>query len=198
MICCAQDTNAPFGAWCGFLLKTKTSDDWAISTIVQYRDWNVGENIQTFLVGVEINHALTKNVILGSSFGYLSSGELSDLFIERKAEYRWSQSGIYRYEYGGILFSNRFRVEERLFEDSNIHFRYRWKSSVSFEFAENVMMDISNEYFVAGGLEFDQNRAMIGMNFYTAPDEILQVGTMFQHHRNYDKNLAIITYVKIF
>ena len=193
------------GAWYMYFYNTTFKESpWGIQGDVQYRNWNLGGNLEQLLIRSGVTYKpKNTNIKFTVGYGNINSGSFDSDEITSK-ESRIYQEALYPVKFGNRIYTNhRFRYEQRFTESSNIRTRYRYNFFINIPLnnksldKNTVYISLYNELFINGQKNigngnsveiFDRNR------FYTAIGYIIntklktQLGIMKQSTNNWSKN----------
>ena len=124
----AQINEDKLGAWymCFFNTTFKKSS-WGVQGDIQYRNWNIGGDLEQLLLRGGITYKPKKaDIKLTLGYGNVTSGSYgSD--NSTSSESRIYQEALFPVQFGNRFFtSHRFRYEQRFVENQDFRTRYRY------------------------------------------------------------------------
>ena len=124
----AQETNDQIGAWYMYFYNTTFKESsWGIQGDLQYRNWNLGGDLEQLLIrsGVTFQPKKTQ-VKFTLGYGNVTTGIIGTS-NETSGEHRIYQEALYPVKFGNRIYTNhRFRYEQRFVENQNLRTRYRY------------------------------------------------------------------------
>ncbi|MCG8310809.1 MAG: DUF2490 domain-containing protein [Cytophagales bacterium] len=199
----SQDSN--LGNWLLYFGNMKINNDWNWHNEVQYRSYNVIDDLEQLLIRTGIGYNLTENnnnALLG--YGYiLSQNYLEDSDDKVNVnEHRIFQQFITRQNIGTIAVQHRYRFEQRFIEsDFRLRFRYFLSLNIPLnnkEIIDNtVYLSAYNEIFLnTTGDIFDRDRLYCGAGYCLSKAVRFEVGYMNQFMPNTNRDqINIVSFV---
>ncbi|MDT0687706.1 DUF2490 domain-containing protein [Autumnicola psychrophila] len=193
----AQVDGDKTGAWYMYFWNTTFGDSqWGIQGDVQYRNWNLGGDLEQLLIRGGLTYA-PENADVKFTLGYgnITSGEFGDS-NETSGESRIYQEAMLPHQVGSRLYlAHRFRYEQRWVENQDFRTRYRYNIFLNVPLNQNnlsknaIYLALYNEIFINGEREigdgrnvelFDRNRFYSALGYAIKDNLRLQAGYMTQ------------------
>ena len=180
--------TSKIGDWIGFTGNKKFENRWNWHHEIQYRNYNLLGDLEQILVrtGLGYNLADNHNLLLGYAFT-LSENYHQDQTKAQVFEQRIFQQYSNNLSIGKIFLSNRYRIEERWFEEKfNLRLRYHISANLPLNNskleAKTFYLGLWNEIFVNAkmGNHFDRNRTYIGLGYMISNGLKIDFGYMNQ------------------
>ena len=182
----AQDSN--LGAWYMYFGSQPLGKGFNWHNEVQYRNYNLGGDLEQLLLRTGIGYNLTENnnnLLLG--YGYIHSRpytESGEKFTT--TEHRIFQQFITRQQFGRFHIQHRYRLEERMLkEDFRMRFRYFLNAVIPF--TEKQMnpggwyFGLYNEIFLhLDAPAYDRNRVFGALGYVAGKNLRFELGYMHQ------------------
>ncbi len=199
-----DDFENELGAWYMLFWNTDFGDSkWGAQGDVQFRNWNLGGDLEQLLLRGGITYKPAPEVKLTLGYGNITSGEFGES-TETINESRIYQEALLPQKVGGrFYFTHRFRYEQRWTTAENIRTRYRYNLFLNIplnqkELSEGaIYLALYNELFVngqkniGGGLSvehFDRNRFYSAIGYQVNSNLKFQLGVMQQTTNAWSKN----------
>jgi len=200
----AQVDESQTGAWYMYFYNFSFDDSrWGIQGDIQYRDWEImGDPEQLLLRSGVTYRPENTNLLLTIGYANITSGQFGDS-TANTVERRAYQEALLPWTVGErLLFTHRFRYEQRWVENQDFRTRYRYNLFLNIPL-NNTTLDVGtvyvalyNELFINGQRNigrgrrvdwFDRNRAYMGLGYVVNPRSRIQVGWMNQATVGTDK-----------
>ena len=201
----AQETNDELGAWYMYFYNTTLKDSpWGIQGDLQYRNWNLGGDLEQLLIRSGITYQ-PKNTQIKFTLGYgnITTGVIGSS-DKTSGEHRIYQEALYPVKFGNRIYTNhRFRYEQRFVENQNLRSRYRYNLFINVPLNKKTLekkaiyLALYNEIFINGqraignnnSVEiFDRNRAYAAIGYVIKNGIRVQLGIMNQTTDSQGKN----------
>ena len=201
----AQETNDELGAWYMYFYNTTFKDSpWGIQGDLQYRNWNLGGDLEQLLIRSGITYQ-PKNTQIKFTLGYgnITTGVIGSS-DKTSGEHRIYQEALYPVKFGNRIYTNhRFRYEQRFVENQNLRSRYRYNLFINVPLNKKTLekkaiyLALYNEIFINGqraignnnSVEiFDRNRAYAAIGYVIKNGIRVQLGIMNQTTDSQGKN----------
>ena len=201
----AQETNDELGAWYMYFYNTTFKDSpWGIQGDLQYRNWNLGGDLEQLLIRSGITYQ-PKNTQIKFTLGYgnITTGVIGSSDAT-SGEHRIYQEALYPVKFGNRIYTNhRFRYEQRFVENQDLRSRYRYNLFINVPINKKTLekkaiyLALYNEIFINGqraignnnSVEiFDRNRAYAAIGYIIKNGIRVQLGIMSQTTDNQGKN----------
>lgn len=201
----AQEKNDELGAWYMYFYNTTFKDSpWGIQSDLQYRNWNLGGDLEQLLIRTGTTYQ-PKNTQIKFTLGYgnITTGVIGSSDAT-SGEHRIYQEALYPVKFGSRIYTNhRFRYEQRFIENQDLRSRYRYNLFINVPLnkktleKKTIYLALYNEIFVNGqraignnnSVEiFDRNRAYAAIGYIIKNGIRVQLGIMSQTTDNQDKN----------
>lgn len=201
----AQETNDQLGAWYMYFFNTTFKDSpWGIQGDIQYRNWNIGGDLEQLLIRSGITYK-PENTQVKFTLGYgnITSGSIGTS-NSISGEHRIYQEALYPVKFGNRIYTNhRFRYEQRFVEKQDLMTRYRYNLFINVVLNKKTLekkaiyLALYNEIFINGqrgigndnSVEiFDRNRAYGAIGYVIKNGLRVQLGVMNQTTDKQGKN----------
>ena len=201
----AQETNDELGAWYMYFYNTTFKDSpWGIQGDLQYRNWNLGGDLEQLLIRSGITYQ-PKNTQIKFTLGYgnITTGVIGSS-DKTSGEHRIYQEALYPVKFGNRIYTNhRFRYEQRFVEKQDLRSRYRYNLFINVPLNKKTLekkaiyLALYNEIFINGqraignnnSVEiFDRNRAYAAIGYVIKNGIRVQLGIMNQTTDSQGKN----------
>jgi hypothetical protein len=201
----AQVNEDKLGAWYMYFFNTTFKESqWGVQGDVQYRNWNLGGDLEQLLLRGGLTFKPKKaDIKFTLGYGHITTGAYgSD--NSTVSESRMYQEALFPVKFGKRVYSNhRFRYEQRFVENQDFRTRYRYNLFVNVALNKEVMdkntvyLALYNELFINGQRDignkrtveiFDRNRFYIAMGYIIKKGLKIQLGVMNQTTDNWSKN----------
>lgn len=201
----AQLDDNKLGAWYMYFFDTTFKEGpWGVQGDVQYRNWNVGGDLEQLLLRGGLTYK-PKNFNGKFTFGYghITTGEFGD-GNDTTSESRIYQELLLPHKLGGRFFAkHRFRYEQRFVEDQDFRTRYRYNLFLNIPLnnkeiiEKTIYLALYNELFINGQRDigdgkqvevFDRNRFYVAFGYALKKKLKVQLGMMRQSTNSWDKN----------
>ena len=185
------------GAWYMYFYSHRFGDSqWGIQGDAQYRNWNLGGDLEQLLLRSGVTFTPTDaGITFTLGYANVTSGAYGDSDAT-SSESRVYQEALFPQRIGGrFLLTHRLRYEQRWVEGQDFRTRYRYNLFVNVplnatELAKGtVYVALYNELFINGQLDigdgrrvqyFDRNRLYLGMGYGITDRLRTQLGWMRQ------------------
>ena len=201
----AQETYGELGAWYMYFYNTTLKDSpWGIQGDLQYRNWNLGGDLEQLLIRSGITYQ-PKNTQIKFTLGYgnITTGEIGSS-DETSGEHRVYQEALYPVKFGNRIYTNHcFRYEQRFVENQDLRSRYRYNLFINVPLnkmtleKKAIYLALYNEIFINGQRDignnnsveiFDRNRAYAALGYVIKNGLRVQLGIMNQTTDSQGKN----------
>jgi|TARA_B110000967_G_C18736812_1_gene485527 hypothetical protein len=166
----------------------KLNEKFNIHNEVQYRNYNAVGDLEQLLLRTGLGYNLTpnnNNLLLG--YGFIRSENYQNLDTKLVLnEHRIYQQFITKQSFGRVIFSHRYRLEERFVaDDFKMRFRYFLATNVALNHKllvpNTIYLSAYNEIFInAKNQLFDRNRIYGGLGYKVSNNLKLEIGYMNQ------------------
>ena len=166
----------------------KLNEKFNIHNEVQYRNYNAVGDLEQLLLRTGLGYNLTpnnNNLLLG--YGFIRSENYQNLDTKLVLnEHRIYQQFITKQSFGQVIFSHRYRLEERFVaDDFKMRFRYFLATNVALNHKllvpNTIYLSAYNEIFInAKNQLFDRNRIYGGLGYKVSNNLKLEIGYMNQ------------------
>ncbi|RYZ00489.1 MAG: DUF2490 domain-containing protein [Chitinophagaceae bacterium] len=178
------------GTWYQYFGSQKISKRWNWHNEVQYRNYNIFGDLEQLLLRTGFGYNLSENNNnLLAGYGYI----LSEPYVAgtgektRTTEHRFFEQFITRQRFGRVYLQHRYRAEQRLIEDQDLRWRFRYFLSANVALSKKELskgalyLSAYNEIFVNGSRPaFDRNRVYGALGYCFSPELRLELGYMSQ------------------
>jgi len=201
----AQEKNDQLGAWYMYFYNTTFKESpWGIQGDLQYRNWNMGGDLEQLLIRSGITYQPKKAQIKFTlGYGNITTGMIGSSNVT-SGEHRIYQEALYPVKFGNRIYTNhRFRYEQRFVEGQDLRTRYRYNLFINVPLNKKTLekkaiyIALYNEIFINGQREigennsveiFDRNRAYAAIGYVIKNGLSVQLGIMNQTTDNQSKN----------
>ena len=201
----AQEKNDQLGAWYMYFYNTTFKESpWGIQGDLQYRNWNLGGDLEQLLIRSGITYQPKKAQIKFTlGYGNITTGMIGSSNVT-SGEHRIYQEALYPVKFGNRIYTNhRFRYEQRFVEGQDLRTRYRYNLFINVPLNKKTLekkaiyIALYNEIFINGQREigennsveiFDRNRAYAAIGYVIKNGLNVQLGIMNQTTDNQSKN----------
>ena len=201
----AQEKNDQLGAWYMYFYNTTFKESpWGIQGDLQYRNWNLGGDLEQLLIRSGITYQPKKAQIKFTlGYGNITTGIIGSSNVT-SGEHRIYQEALYPVKFGNRIYTNhRFRYEQRFVEGQDLRTRYRYNLFINVPLNKKTLekkaiyIALYNEIFINGQREigennsveiFDRNRAYAAIGYVIKNGLSVQLGIMNQTTDNQGKN----------
>ena len=180
--------GSDFGNWMIYFGNNKLDEKFNIHNEVQYRNYNAVGDLEQLLLRTGLGYNLTpdnNNLLLG--YGFIRSENYQNLDTKLVLnEHRIYQQFITKQSFGRVIFSHRYRLEERFVADNfKMRFRYFLATNVALNHKllvpNTIYLSAYNEIFInAKNQLFDRNRIYGGLGYKVSNNLKLEIGYMNQ------------------
>lgn len=201
----SQFNEEKIGAWYMYFFDTTFKESkWGLQGDVQYRNWNIGGDLEQLLIRGGLTYKPeTAKIKFTLGYGNITTGAFGESSAT-SSESRIYQEALFPVQFGNRFYTNhRFRFEQRFVENQDFRSRYRYNLFLNIPLNKAIMdektiyLALYNEVFINGQRNignnnsveiFDRNR------FYTAIGYILnsgikiQLGILNQTTNSWNKN----------
>ena len=201
----AQIDEDQLGAWYMYFYNTSFGEGpWGIQGDLQYRNWNLGGDLEQLLVRSGITYS-PKQASIKFTLGYgnITTGGFGDNNTSTVSESRIYQEALFPVKFGNRFYTNhRFRYEQRFVESQDFRTRYRYNLFLNIPLNDTKFLQgtlylaLYNELFINGEREIDADRSVEIFDrnrFYSALGYVIkkglnaQMGIMAQTTNNWSK-----------
>ena len=201
----AQEKNDQLGAWYMYFYNTTFKESpWGIQGDLQYRNWNLGGDLEQLLIRSGITYQPKKAQIKFTlGYGNITTGMIGSSNVT-SGEHRIYQEALYPVKFGNRIYTNhRFRYEQRFVEGQDLRTRYRYNLFINVPLNKKTLekkamyIALYNEIFINGQRKigennsveiFDRNRAYAAIGYVIKNGLNVQFGIMNQTTDNQSKN----------
>jgi hypothetical protein len=201
----AQIDEDQLGAWYMYFYNTSFGEGpWGIQGDLQYRNWNLGGDLEQLLVRSGITYS-PKQASIKFTLGYgnITTGGFGCNNTSTVSESRIYQEALFPVKFGNRFYTNhRFRYEQRFVESQDFRTRYRYNLFLNIPLNDTKFLQgtlylaLYNELFINGEREIDADRSVEIFDrnrFYSALGYVIkkglnaQMGMMAQTTNNWSK-----------
>ncbi len=201
----AQIDEDQLGAWYMYFYNTSFGEGpWGIQGDLQYRNWNLGGDLEQLLVRSGITYS-PKQASIKFTLGYgnITTGGFGYNNTSTVSESRIYQEALFPVKFGNRFYTNhRFRYEQRFVESQDFRTRYRYNLFLNIPLNDTKFLQgtlylaLYNELFINGEREIDADRSVEIFDrnrFYSALGYVIkkglnaQMGMMAQTTNNWSK-----------
>ena len=193
----SQIDDDKMGAWYMYFFNTTFNDGpWGVQGDVQYRNWNLGGDLEQLLLRGGLTYqGKDSNIKFTLGYGNITTGVYGDS-KDTSSESRIYQEALYPVKFGKRFYTNhRFRYEQRFVEGQDFRTRYRYNLFLNIPLNNDAItpktyyIALYNELFINGQRDigdnrsvafFDRNRFYSGIGYVIKPGYKVQLGVMKQ------------------
>ncbi len=193
----SQIDDDKMGAWYMYFFNTTFNDGpWGVQGDVQYRNWNLGGDLEQLLLRGGLTYqGKDSNIKFTLGYGNITTGVYGDS-KDTSSESRIYQEALYPVKFGKRFYTNhRFRYEQRFVEGQDFRTRYRYNLFLNIPLNNEAItpktyyIALYNELFVNGQRDigdnrsvafFDRNRFYSGIGYVIKAGYKVQLGVMKQ------------------
>lgn len=201
----AQVDEDKIGAWYMYFFNTTIKESaWGIQGDIQYRNWNLGGDLEQLLLRGGITYTpKTADIKFTLGYGNITTGTYGSGNVTT-LESRIYQEALFPVRFGKRFYTNhRFRFEQRFVENQDFRTRYRYNLFLNValnkvEMEKNtIYLALYNELFINGQRNigngasveiFDRNRFYAALGYIIKKGLKVQVGIMNQTTDSWNKN----------
>ncbi|MDO6759712.1 DUF2490 domain-containing protein [Tamlana sp. 2_MG-2023] len=201
----AQIDESAMGAWYMYFFDTTfNASSWGVQGDVQYRNWNMGGDLEQLLLRAGVTYKPKQaDIKFTLGYGHITTGTYGDI-DDTTQESRIYQEALFPVKFGKRFYTNhRFRFEQRFVENQDFRTRYRYNLFLNIPLNKAVLEKNSiylafyNELFINGqrdignGIDveiFDRNRFYSAVGYMIKDNLKVQLGVMNQTTNNWNKN----------
>ena len=201
----AQINEGKLGAWYMYFFNTTFKESrWGIQGDLQFRNWNIGGDLEQLLVRSGLTYE-PKNATIKLTLGYgnITTGSYG-ADNSTTAESRIYQEALWPVQFGNRVYTNhRFRYEQRFVENQAFRTRFRYNLFLNVPLNKPSMdektlyLALYNELFINGERNigdgksvavFDRNRLYGALGYIIKKGLKVQLGVMNQTTDSWSKN----------
>jgi hypothetical protein len=201
----AQINEDKLGAWYMYFFSTTFKESrWGIQGDVQYRNWNMGGDLEQLLLRAGITYK-PENADIKMTLGYgnITTGAYGSDH-STVAESRIYEEFLFPVQFGNRFYTtHRFRYEQRFVENQDFRTRFRYNLFLNIPLNKAAMekntiyLALYDELFINGQRDigngitveiFDRNRFYAAMGYMIKKGLKIQLGVMNQTTNNWSKN----------
>ncbi|RQO30299.1 DUF2490 domain-containing protein [Taibaiella sp. KBW10] len=181
--------ESKLGAWYNYFGNQAINKNWNWHNEIQYRNFNLGGDLDQLLIRTGIGYNLTpnnNNILLGYGFIYNNPYVKGSDEKYSFSEHRIFQQYITKQQFGRVYLQHRYRVEERFLQD-DFKIRFRYHFSVNIPINKKAMgpkalyVSAYNELFINGQKSiYDRNRLYGALGYCLSKELKFEVGFMRQ------------------
>ena len=193
----SQINEDKMGSWYMYFFNTTFNDGpWGVQGDVQYRNWNLGSDLEQLLLRGGLTYqGKDSNIKFTLGYGNITTGVYGDS-SDTSSESRIYQEALYPVKFGKRFYTNhRFRYEQRFVEGQDFRTRYRYNLFLNIPLNNEAItpktyyIALYNELFVNGQRDigdnrsvafFDRNRFYSGIGYVIKAGYKVQLGVMKQ------------------
>ena len=201
----AQINEDKLGAWYMYFFNTTFKESrWGIQGDLQFRNWNIGGDLEQLLVRSGLTYE-PKNATIKLTLGYgnITTGSYG-ADNSTTAESRIYQEALWPVQFGNRVYTNhRFRYEQRFVENQAFRTRFRYNLFLNIPLnkpsmdEKTIYLALYNELFINGERNigdgksvavFDRNRLYGALGYIIKKGLKVQLGVMNQTTDSWSKN----------
>ena len=185
----AQETGEDdFGAWYMLFTTNTLSEKLSIHAEAQYRNYEIASNFNQLLLRTGLNYHISDKAIATFGYGYISTdGTFEESAGEENTiEHRIYQQFVLKNKVGKLVFSHRYRMEERFINSplsgNDTQFRFRYFLRLTYPLNDTWFLTAYNEVFInLQAPTFGQNRLYGALGYHVHPNLAIQAGYLKNH-----------------
>lgn len=200
-----QIDEAQLGAWYMYFFNTTFKEsNWGVQGDIQYRNWDLGGDLEQLLIRGGITYKPTSaDIKFTLGYGNITTGGFVEI-SSTVSESRIYQEALFPVQFGNRFFTNhRFRYEQRFVENQDFRTRYRYNLFLNIPLNKpgmdpnTIYLALYNELFINGQRKiadgrsvelFDRNRFYSAIGYVLKEGKKVQLGLMNQSTDNWSKN----------
>ena len=201
----AQINEDKMGAWYMYFFNTTFKESpWGIQGDLQFRNWNIGGDLEQLLVRSGLTYE-PKNATIKLTLGYgnITTGSYG-ADNSTTSESRIYQEALWPVQFGNRVHKNhRFRYEQRFVENQAFRTRFRYNLFLNIPLnkpsmdEKTIYLALYNELFINGERNigdgksvavFDRNRLYGALGYIIKKGLKVQLGVMNQTTDSWSKN----------
>ena len=201
----AQINEDKLGAWYMYFFNTTFKESrWGIQGDLQFRNWNIGGDLEQLLVRSGLTYE-PKNATIKLTLGYgnITTGSYG-ADNSTTSESRIYQEALWPVQFGNRVYTNhRFRYEQRFVENQAFRTRFRYNLFLNIPLnkpsmdEKTIYLALYNELFINGERNigdgksvavFDRNRLYGALGYIIKKGLKVQLGVMNQTTDSWSKN----------
>lgn len=210
IVCCsipnlnAQVDGSKTGAWYMYFFNGDLGEGpWGIQGDVQYRNWNLGGDLEQLLLRGGVTYTpVNTNTLLTFGYANITTGAFGDSDVTVNESRIYQEALIPGMIGNRIQLKHRFRYEQRWVENQDFRTRYRYNLFLNLPFNQAtlgegaVYLALYNELFINGQRDigdgrsvelFDRNRTYGAIGYSIKDNLKVQAGLMRQITDNWSK-----------
>lgn len=201
----AQINEDKVGAWyMYFVNKNFKNSQWGFQGDLQYRNWNLGGDLEQLLVRGGLTFRPSNSSIkLTLGYGSITTGVYGDDESTTHESRLYQEALLPAKISDRFLTSHRFRYEQRFLNGQDLRTRFRYNLFLNILLNKKEMSNgalylaLYNEVFINGERNigngatvelFDRNRFYSALGYMVSSNTKIQVGLMNQTTENWKKN----------
>jgi hypothetical protein len=207
----AQIDEVQMGAWYMYFFNTTFKESpWGVQGDVQYRNWNLGGDLEQLLLrgGLTYKPKNTK-IKFTLGYGHITTGSFGSSNATT-TESRIYQEALFPTQIGKrFFFNHRIRYEQRFVQNQDLRTRYRYNLFLNIPLnnpkleAKTFYLAFYNEVFINGERNigngnqveiFDRNRFYAALGYQWTKGIKIQLGAMNQATDNWHKSQVQLSF----
>lgn len=185
----AQRNAVDYNMWYQYLLNAKLDDKMTLTTLAQYRSFDLLLDSRLFVSVAYVDYSITDKISVGAGGMYLILESYGSNNQKRKrTERRALQQININDKIGRTSLTHRFRIEERFLDNPDTFIvRLRYLASFKIPLNKSNQKQINyailkNEVRMAARREkpFDSNRITVGLGFNLSKKSAIEIGLINQ------------------
>ena len=211
----AQIDEDKLGAWYMYFFNTTFKESrWGIQGDVQFRNWDLGSDLEQLLLRAGITYKPENaNIKMTLGYGNITTGAYGSDH-STVSESRIYQEFLFPVQFGNRFYTtHRFRYEQRFVENQDFRTRYRYNLFLNIPLNKPAMeknsiyLALYDELFINGQQDigngitveyFDRNRFYAAFGYMIKKGLKIQAGIMNQTTNNWSKNQLQISFHQTF
>ena len=191
------------GAWYTYIGNQKLNDKFNLLSEVQYRNYDLGGDIEQLLLrtGIGRDVGTKANLLLGYAYTYSESYKNTSDVKLTSVENRIFQQILLKQKEGPFFISHRYRFEER-FLNAGFKMRIRYLISVDLPLnkkelvAKAFYLSAFNEIFLnTHSAFFDRDRFFGGMGYFINASFKVELGVMTQVFETHSRPQILLNFI---
>lgn len=195
-------------AWMGLQVPVQINTKWQWHHDAGYRTLGFSASAQQLLYRTGIRYLANKqvNIAAGPAF-FFTRTTFEKLNHKFGKEFRlWEEVSLQSQLSGRSVLQNRFRVEQRWFQQTNSYdayfaFRFRYRLAYTFQFSKKWGVQLSDEYMRQVSdqkFSFNQNRSNASVFLFVNDITQFQAGYMWLKRPEFSQHILVINYQQKF
>ncbi|WGH76809.1 DUF2490 domain-containing protein [Tenacibaculum tangerinum] len=172
----APDPTKELGAWYMYKGSHQISDKFSLKSMVQFRFFEIGDDMQQFIVRLGGNYKFSKTISAAVGYVFLNTDRTFNVDAGDFNEHRIYEDLNVKHKIATVSFTHRLRGEQRFFESTTGNF-LRYQIALSQPINEKWSAYLYDETFLDfEGESYNQNWLGAGFKYKVSTTLKLQAG----------------------